>query len=148
MIRYLVPPVWCALAGLLMIGLNRLIPGPVLLPAPWNWVGVLPALAGFGSALWAARLFRQTGTPLEPWLQPTAFVNRGPYQFTRNPMYLGLALNLQGLALWLGTATPWLGLAVFVWIITRTFIRREERWLEARFGDAYRRYKARVRRWI
>ncbi len=148
MIRYVVPPVWFALAALLMLGLNRVFPGPVLLPAAWTWIGIAPALAGLCGAAWAVWLFRRAGTPLEPWRQPTAFVEGGPYRLTRNPMYLGLASILSGLALWLGTTTPWLGPALFVWIITRIFIHREERWLEDRYGDSYRRYKARVRRWI
>jgi protein-S-isoprenylcysteine O-methyltransferase Ste14 len=63
-------------------------------------------------------------------------------------MYLGLALGLSGFAVWLGTLTPFLVVPLFAWVITVRFIRHEEQRLEARFGDQYRAYKARVRRWI
>jgi protein-S-isoprenylcysteine O-methyltransferase Ste14 len=93
-------------------------------------------------------LFLRAGTPLEPWQTPTALVATGPYRFTRNPMYLGLTLCLIGFALWLGTVTPAMLLPVFVALLTLGFVRPEERRLEQRFGESYRAYKARVRRWI
>lgn len=143
-----IPPVWAVITGVSMLGVHHLAPGPLLLPARWTWVGTVPALCGFLAAVWAAWLFKRAGTPVEPWRQPTTFVAAGPYRFTRNPMYLGLASILAGFALWLGTATPWLGPPAFVWVITRRFVLREEAWLEDRFGEPYRSYKARVRRWI
>ena len=75
-------------------------------------------------------------------------VTNGIYGFTRNPMYLGLALILLGLAVFL--ASPWalLGPVGFVAFITRFQIRPEERALQARFGAAYTAYCARVRRWV
>ncbi len=144
----LVPPLWAALAAAAMLVLHRGLPGGVWLPSPWTALGLLPAIIGVGLAVWAARLFVRTGTPLEPWASPTTLVASGPYRFSRNPMYLGLALCLTGLALWLGTATPLLIIPLFVAVITLGFIRREERRLEERFGESYRRYRAGVRRWI
>jgi len=144
----LVPPLWALLAALLMLALHRWLPGGTWLAPPATALSLLPVLAGVGVAAWAARLFVRAGTPLEPWKTPTALVAGGPYRFTRNPMYLGLSLCLLGLAVWLGTATPLLVLPLFVAVITFGFIRREERWLEERFGESYRRYRAGVRRWI
>ena len=146
--RILLPPVVFLLAGLLMLALNRYLPGARLLSLPWTWLGILPVGLGVGLALWAARLFRARETPIEPWATPSAFVADGPYRFTRNPMYLGLTLCLTGFTLWLGTATPALLLPVFVALLTLGFVRPEERRLELRFGERYRAYKARVRRWI
>jgi protein-S-isoprenylcysteine O-methyltransferase Ste14 len=110
--------------------------------------GLAPVAIGLALALSAARLFRRAATPIEPWETPSALVAAGPYRFTRNPMYLGLALCLSGFAVWLGTLTPFLVIPLFAWVITVRFIRREEQRLETRFGDQYRAYKARVRRWI
>ena len=146
--RPLVPPLWALLTALGMLTLHHRLPGPVLVVEPWSRLGLLPALAGVGLAVWAARLFLRAGTPLEPWQTPTALVAAGPYRFTRNPMYLGLTLCLAGFALWLGTATPPLLLPAFVALITLGFVLPEERRLEQRFGAPYRAYKARVRRWI
>ncbi|MFL6192698.1 MAG: methyltransferase family protein, partial [Thermoanaerobaculia bacterium] len=66
----------------------------------------------------------------------------------RNPMYLGMTLLYLGLALWIGTLWPLPLLPVALWATQRYVIAREERYLEAKFGDDYRRYKERVRRWI
>jgi protein-S-isoprenylcysteine O-methyltransferase Ste14 len=148
MCRFVIPPVWFILAALLMLLLDRLAPGPQLLSPAWGWLAMLSATCGFFAAIWAALFFRSAGTPIEPWHRPTALVTTGPFRVTRNPMYLGLALILLGFAVWLGSATPWLGIPMFVWAVSRNFIQREERWLEDRFGEDYRAYKARVRRWI
>nr|MBA2578847.1 isoprenylcysteine carboxylmethyltransferase family protein [Euzebyaceae bacterium] len=78
----------------------------------------------------------------------TALVAAGPYRFTRNPMYLGLSAGTAGVALI--TGNPWvLALLVpAVGVADAAFIRPEERYLERTFGDAYRAYRTRVRRWI
>lgn len=146
--KFLVPPVWAVLSALAMLALHGWLPGAAWLRPPGTALALLPVLAGLALAFSAARLFVRAGTPLEPWASPTALVAAGPFRFTRNPMYLGLALCLAGLALWLGTATPLLVIPLFVLVITFGFIRREERRLEERFGEPYRHYCARVRRWI
>lgn len=75
-------------------------------------------------------------------------VTSGVYRFTRNPMYLALALILTALAVWL--ETPWglLGVVGFILYMSRYQIVPEERALTTLFGDEYLRYCARVRRWI
>ena len=146
--RILVPPVWVLLAGLGMLALHRLLPVALIVAQPWKWLGLAPVAVGLALALSAARLFRRAGTAIEPWGIPSALVVEGPYRFTRNPMYLGLVLSLLGLAVWLGTSTPFLVIPLFVWVITALFIRTEEQRLEERFGSLYVAYKARVRRWL
>jgi protein-S-isoprenylcysteine O-methyltransferase Ste14 len=78
----------------------------------------------------------------------TAIVFTGPYRFTRNPMYLGLALLQAGLAMVTNSLWPLLTLAPVIVAVRRLVIDREERYLEAKFGEEYRAYKARVRRWV
>ena len=148
MSKILVPPVWFLLGGLGMLALHRGLPAALVVPQPWNRLGLAPVAVGLALALWAARLFRRAATPVTPWETPSALVAAGPYRFTRNPMYLGLALCLSGLPVWLGTLTPFLVVPLFVWVITARFILGEEQRLEKRFGSRYRAYKARVRRWI
>ena len=130
------------------LALHRGLPAALAVPRPWNWLGLAPVAVGLALGLSAARLFRRAATPVTPWETPSALVAAGPYRFIRNPMYLGLALCLSGLAVWLGTLTPFLVIPLFVWVITARFILGEEQRLETRFGDQYRAYKARVRRWI
>lgn len=97
---------------------------------------------------WAAVLFKRARTGLVPFSEATTLVSAGPYRFTRNPMYLGMAGILAGTAIWLGSLTPWLVLPAFMGIIAERFIAPEEAMLERTFGQAYRQYKAAVRRWL
>ena len=101
MSKILLPPVWFLLGGLGMLALHRGLPAALVMPQPWNWLGLVPVAVGLALALSAARLFRRAGTPVAPWETPSALVAAGPYRFSRNPMYLGLALCLSGFAVWL-----------------------------------------------
>ena len=78
----------------------------------------------------------------------SALVTSGVYRITRNPMYLGMLLVLAGWGVWLGNAAAFVGLPLFVAVLNLLQIAPEERVLRERFGDAFTRYAARVRRWI
>ncbi|WP_234026700.1 methyltransferase family protein [Melaminivora suipulveris] len=106
--------------------------------------------AGLALDVWALLLFRRqrtTPSPLAPGRSRTV-VQSGPYSFTRNPMYLGVALLLAALCLWLGSPLSLLAIAAFVAYITRFQIQPEERALRAKFGVPYEDYCRRVRRWL
>jgi protein-S-isoprenylcysteine O-methyltransferase Ste14 len=146
--RFVIPPTVFLAAALVMTGLDVLAPGPELVPAAWRWLALIPLLLGALSGGWSIALFVRAGTPPEPWKHPLAFVAHGPYRLSRNPMYLGLLLWLVAYALYLGSALPWLVLPLFIYAMTALFIFREEALLEATFGDPYRRYRTKVRRWV
>jgi protein-S-isoprenylcysteine O-methyltransferase Ste14 len=93
-------------------------------------------------------LFVRARTSPIPVRPATALVTSGPYRFTRNPMYLGMAFAYAGLALWSGVVSALLVLPLVVVVVDRYVIVREERYLERAFGDHYRQYKAHVRRWL
>ncbi len=94
------------------------------------------------------RRFAAAGTNVPPTLPTTALVVDGIYGRTRNPLYLGLTLAYLGLGVAAGSLWA-IGLVVpLLWVINVGVVKREERYLERKFGDAYRAYKARVRRWI
>jgi protein-S-isoprenylcysteine O-methyltransferase Ste14 len=109
--------------------------------------GLLMAV-GLALPLWAAATFRGVGTTVNPTRPTTALAFGGPYRFTRNPMYLGLALLSAGVALVANALWPLLPLPFVLWIVRRIVIDREERYLDAKFGDKYLEYKKRVRRWV
>ncbi|MDO5288477.1 MAG: isoprenylcysteine carboxylmethyltransferase family protein [Pseudomonadota bacterium] len=147
------PVVSLGVAGL-MWGLARAVPGAQLWPAgAWPLAlgaGLGVALAGGVLALAGVRAFgraRTTVNPLAP-AQASVLVTQGVYQFTRNPMYLGMLLVLMGWGVYLGNAAAWLGWPLFVLLMNVLQIRAEERVLRARFGPAFERYAARVRRWV
>lgn len=141
------PLIFAACAGA-MIALRFVAPGPRSSDTELRGLGL--ALMGVASAVagLAASLFKRKKTPVMPFQLPNALVTSGPYARSRNPMYLMLVVALIGLALWLRSATPPLVIPVFILVMNRVIIAPEEKRLEAHFGEEYRSYCRRVRRWI
>jgi len=136
------------LALLAMVGLHVALPLARIVAPPASYLGLVPLLIGIVITATAARAFSRAGTPIRPFERSTQLVTSGLYRYTRNPMYVGLTLILIGTWLLLGTASALVPIAVFIWIIQEGFIRGEERFLDEIFGEEYRGYKNRVRRWI
>lgn len=104
--------------------------------------------AGLGITLWAAVEIWRHQTTVNPYRAASSLVTTGPFRWSRNPIYSADWLMYAGVALWLRTWWA-VALAPLAWFAIRYFvIAHEETHLEAKFGDAYRNYKARVRRWI
>jgi len=146
------PPAVPLLAILLGLGLNRVWPihSRFDLPAPARyWLGGGIALCAFlVLGLSSILLFRRSGQSPNPWTPTPRVLDRGPYRFTRNPMYLQLVVITVGIAVAL---MNWWILAltlVAAWVLERFAIRPEEAYLEQKFGASYLEYKRRVRRWI
>ena len=110
--------------------------------------GVTLIVLGIALAILAFAEFRRARTSPIPIRPTTAIVETGPYRFTRNPMYVSLALAYLGVTLWVDSLWPLLFLPIVLFTMQRAVIAREERYLEAKFGGEYRGYKTRVRRWI
>ena len=143
------PPPLIFLAGLIVgFALEALLPG-VDLPAVVEWgLGSLLVVAGLGLLLIFNASFSRKGTAVEPWKPTTAIVTTGPYRFTRNPAYLGMALTYVGIAVMSSALWVLLPLPFVIAVIDRGVIAREERYLERKFGDEYLGYKRTVRRWV
>ncbi len=113
-------------------------------------VGTTLVLLGAAIILAGVVAFRRAGTTSNP-LSPekaTSVVQTGIYGSTRNPMYLGMAAALLGVACWHPTIPGYMLVPVFCVYLTRFQIKPEERALTARFGDEYTSYMALVRRWL
>ena len=127
----------------------RAVPiAPEAARAATRWTGGALVAICFGLAGWAVATFRRLGTTPNPTRPTTALAERGPYRFTRNPMYLALLLGQTGVALLANALWPLATMPLVAWALDRLVIAREERYLEARYGDAYRALKARVPRWL
>lgn len=113
-----------------------------------QWAGVAVALTGLALIGVTLALFRRHRTRPEPWEPASALVEAGPYRFSRNPMYLGMAVAGAGIALFFESVAAFVLLAGVVIVIDRWVIAREEAYLVRRFGDAFAAYRERVRRWI
>jgi protein-S-isoprenylcysteine O-methyltransferase Ste14 len=145
------PPLLFLASLLLGLALDRLLPLPFAVPdgdlVRWITGGasVLIGLALFAAGI---RNFLRAGTPV-PTNQPTrALVTAGIHGWTRNPIYLGMFLVYGGIGI--AAPSPWTLILTLPLAITIRYgvVAREEAYLERRFGDAYRGYKARVRRWL
>jgi protein-S-isoprenylcysteine O-methyltransferase Ste14 len=143
------PPILDVITIVAAVVLQRMWPLPPLVEAgPLRWLGWLVCLAGVAIAAAGIAHFRQVRTPVDPTARATVVATGGIYAWTRNPMYLGTLTALAGLGVawpqtWLVLLVPVLAFGLF-----KLAIEREEAFLERRFGDGYRRYKARVRRWL
>ena len=113
------------------------------------WSGVL-GIAGLGVAFAGVREFRVAKTTVNPMkpAEASRVVRSGIYRYTRNPMYLAVAMALLAWAAHLGHALAPCGVVLFVAWMNRFQIPPEERALAALFGDQFERYRGKVRRWI
>ena len=122
---------------------------PTGLPRPSRLgVAVVLLVAAIVLLAGALRRFRLARTNPEPWKPATTVVADGVYRYTRNPMYLGMTLIYLALALATDSGVALLLAPALLAVVQVGVIAREERYLEAKFGDDYRRYRASVRRWL
>ena len=113
-----------------------------------RWIGMGVCLVGAALIVWGIFTMRAARTNIYPELPATALVTNGPFRFTRNPLYVALAILFAGLTLEMNTAWGFIVLIPLVILMHHGVILREEAYLERKFGDAYRRYKASVRRYL
>lgn len=150
--RVIAPPPLLALAaivfGLLLDGLFPAYLLGALLPGGLHrLVGTVLIVAAAGLAIPAMLAFRRAGTPVEPWKPADALVTGGIFRFMRNPMYVGLLLFVAGLALLLASDWTLVMTVMLAFVLHIGVVKREERYLEAKFGDVYRRYRDAVPRY-
>ncbi len=113
-------------------------------------LSVLLGAVGIAVELTSVGVFLKRKTTVNP-LSPNkakVFVNQGLYRYSRNPMYLGMSLLLLAWIIFLGAFLGLIFLAGFMFVLTELQIKPEEKALEAKFGEAYRTYRKKVRRWI
>jgi protein-S-isoprenylcysteine O-methyltransferase Ste14 len=145
----LLPPAWTLIYLLIAAGLSALAGWPRLPGLPIAWLGILLVVCAVALAVAATLLFRREGTELAPTSPTnTKLVTSGPFQFTRNPMYLSLVIASLGIAIWIGAwpmlLAPIASFATTNWV----HIPFEEAKMRRQFGEAYEAYTQRVRRWI
>ena len=144
------PPIYMLLFLLTMWGASIVAPLLRFESSFFVFLGVLLGIAGLLCIVWAGGLFFRSKTTVNPFTpdKSSRLVVHGLYQYTRNPMYFGLLLMLVGWAFYLGAASAFLVLPLFIFTLNLFQIKPEERALERLFGEEYRAYQNKVRRWI
>jgi protein-S-isoprenylcysteine O-methyltransferase Ste14 len=141
------PPLLALICFAVALGLHMMLPLPRTV-FPHHVLGLLLVAAGVGLCGYAAAIFAACETTKNPYGEPAKFVTIPPYTFSRNPMYLGTAVVLLGLAVFFDSPAILLAPIVFAVIIDRMVIPNEEQTMERIFGAEYLAYKDRVRRWL
>jgi len=131
-----------------MAALHFLLPLKRIILFPFNLLGAIPLALGIAFNLIADRAFKKNKTTVKPFEKSTVLITGGVFGISRHPMYLGFVLILTGVAILMGSLTPYLVIVAFVILMHAIFVRAEEEMLEETFGDAWLKYKKRVRRWI
>ncbi|GAA0410961.1 isoprenylcysteine carboxylmethyltransferase family protein [Cocleimonas flava] len=144
------PPVYAISIAILMWLLSKYMPVAEIIQTPWNKIGLVIIVIAVSFDVWSLLLFlkkKTTPNPMKPE-NTSGIVTKGLYQYSRNPMYLGMLIILFGFGIWLGSLSPFIMLPAFYWVITEMQIKPEERMLEQKFTNEYLDYKNRVRRWL
>ena len=145
------PPLLFALPlvlGLLLHGHFPLVHVSAPVAEVLRWLGITLIVLGAAHTLSSAALFARSRTTIVPHRRASVIVTRGAYQWTRNPMYVGLTLIYVGVSALSAAVWPLLFLPLPVLVMDRRVIPMEERQMEEAFGPDYAAYKARVRRWL
>jgi protein-S-isoprenylcysteine O-methyltransferase Ste14 len=143
------PPLVWALAVIAGFALNWLTPLPFVPAAvPAGWLGGAVFVLALALFAWAITIITRAGSNVPTNMPTTSIVDTGPYRFTRNPIYLSMILGLVSLAIAFDSLWLLMTLVPFFLVIHYGVVVREEAYLERKFGEVYRRYRARVQRWL
>ena len=144
------PPVQALVCGILMWVIDRQLPGGQLESAIQLPIAILLAVSGIVLVVFSMLAFRRASTTVDPFHPEEAsqLVVDGFFGYSRNPMYVSLALVLISWAIWLGSVYNVAVLVLFVTYITFFQIKPEEEAMRSLFGETYEHYCSRVRRWI
>ena len=142
------PPVFYAVAFVAGLVANGMVPQVIGSPRVGVPTGGVLLTLGALLAVWGKRTMENAGTSVSPRMPTKALVTRGPFRFTRNPLYLARTLLYVALALVMDTPWPLLTLVPLLFLVHYGVVLPEERYLTARFGHTYEDYQTRVRRWL
>ncbi len=146
--KKLLPPTWFLMALVLMGILHFVVPVTQIINGPWRLSGLAPLSLGVLLNYVAGKAFVDHDTTIKPFGNSSALVTTGVFRVSRNPMYLGLTLILGGVAILMGSLSPWILVVLYPVLMDRLFIVAEEERLEKKFGGEFNEYRSRVRRWI
>ncbi len=147
-IKKIYPPTIFYTLAILNIVFWLILPKENILSFPINLVGLISVTFGIIINLWTDKQFKQNNTTVKPDGIPSTLIVSGPFSLSRHPMYLGMSLMLFGEAIILGSLASFLIPILFIVIIEKLFIPKEEKTLMTWFPKEYSTYQKRKRKWI
>jgi len=144
----ILPPGLFLMFMVVMIGSHYILPIEKFILRPYSYVGVVLVLSGLVFVVWPDAIFKKSKTTIKPYEDPAKLITVGPFRVSRHPTYLGMVGVLLGAAVVLGSVTPFVFPFLFAIVVDTFYIRFEEKRLEAMFGEQYRQYRQKVRRWV
>jgi len=144
----IIPPFLLLISTLLMILLHFIVPFQIVVHNPFNFFGLFLIILGLVTARKVSKTFSKIDTEIHTFKKPRQIVTNGLFQYSRNPIYLGFVIVLIGLNIVLGSLTPFIVVLIFVFVTDYWYIPFEEKNMQEQFGQDYRNYKKKVRRWI
>ncbi len=142
------PPIMVIVGIVTQVMIAKLTTPPLIVALPIHLFGTIFILAGLYPILAINITFKKHKTSIIPDAKPSALVDEGLFRFSRNPIYVGMALILTGSTLITGNIYGLVVVALFFFAVQTLWIKKEEENLENTFGDLYLAYKSRVRRWL
>jgi protein-S-isoprenylcysteine O-methyltransferase Ste14 len=142
------PPLMVLAALGVVLVLRWLLPLPIFPPRLGLVPGLLLAVLGATWIAWGRRTMVAAGTNVNPTKPTTAIVASGPFRYSRNPLYVGATIFYVGVTLAMNTWWGFATLLVLLPLLHFGVVLREERYLDAKFGEPYREYRSRVRRYL
>ncbi|HSA66691.1 MAG TPA: isoprenylcysteine carboxylmethyltransferase family protein [Methyloceanibacter sp.] len=144
----MLPPALYGIGLLAVLVMRRFWELPISESGVPFWLGLSFLALGGALALWGQRIMRGAGTNVNPSLPTMAIVTSGPFRISRNPLYLALNLLFLGLTLAINSYWGLIALVLLLPLMHYGVVLREERYLERKFGESYRHYRSRVRRYL
>ncbi|MCG8328981.1 MAG: isoprenylcysteine carboxylmethyltransferase family protein [Chitinophagales bacterium] len=146
--KKVIPPVLFLFCTLLIVGLSFLKLDNISIQLPTSYTGIILTIAGLVITIRIQKLFKRIDTEIHTFKKPRQLIQNGLFKISRNPIYLGFTISLTGV--WILTANLYgfIGVLIFFLFSNFWYIPYEEKMMEKEFGNDYKLYKSKVRRWI
>jgi len=142
------PPILFLGLGLIGVGMEYAIPLSIGIDSPANYSGVGVIIISIVSIMFMSKLFERNKTAIEPWKTTSKIITTGPYKYSRNPIYILFCGVPVGLGIAFDTYWALFAFIPALIIVYYSAVKKEEKYLESKFGQEYLDYKGKVRRWL
>ena len=142
------PPLIFIIIIVLAYGIHRIYPIPICACITGKYIGSALIFSALALIFYISRIFKKHQTNIEPWKSTNAIISSGIYAYSRNPVYLAFCIATVGIGLYIDSLWVVTSFIPSLFLVYLLAVRKEENYLEMKFGEEYKTYRQRVRRWI